>query len=58
MEGPTCCDRSWRGEQNRQKLATATNRELAPALISSLDNQFYFMMTGRKRVEAEGGHWS
>ena len=38
------------GEQNRQKLATATNRELAPALISSLDNQFYFMMTGRSEL--------
>ena len=35
------------GEQNRQKLALATNRELAPAAITSLDNQFHFMMTGR-----------
>ena len=35
------------GEQNRQRLAQATSRELSPALITSLDNQLYFMLTGR-----------
>lgn len=38
------------GEQNRQKLAKATSRELVPALINSLDNQLYFMMTGRSEL--------
>ena len=38
------------GEQNWQKLATTTNRELVPALASSLDNQYYFMMTDRSEL--------
>ena len=35
------------GEQNRRKLAQTTSRELTPALVTSLDNQLYFMLTGR-----------
>lgn len=35
------------GEQNRQNLVFASNRELIPALVSSHDNQFYFMLTGQ-----------
>lgn len=35
------------GEQNRRKLAQDTSRELSPALISSVDDQQYFMLTGR-----------
>ena len=38
------------GEQNWQRLAATTNRELAPALASSLDNQYYFMMTDRSET--------
>ena len=35
------------GEINRQGLSAATTRELVPALTASVDNQFYYMMTGR-----------
>ena len=35
------------GEQNRQKLAQSTSRELTPALVTSLDDLRYFMLTGR-----------
>jgi len=35
------------GEINRQELSAATTRELVPALTASVDNQFYYMMTGR-----------
>ena len=35
------------GEQSRQRLTTATTRQLVPALAGSLDDQFYFMVTGR-----------
>ena len=35
------------GERNWQELSLTTNYELLPAIDSSLDNQFYYMMTGR-----------
>ena len=35
------------GERNWQELSISTNYELLPAIGSSLDNQFYYMMTGR-----------
>ena len=35
------------GERNWQELSLSTNYELLPAIGSSLDNQFYYMMTGR-----------
>ena len=35
------------GEVNRQELSAATTRGLVPALTASVDNQFYYMMTGR-----------
>ena len=35
------------GERNWQELSLSTNYELLPSIGSSLDNQFYYMMTGR-----------
>ncbi len=35
------------GERNWQELSLSTNYELLPAIGSSLDNQFYYMVTGR-----------
>ena len=35
------------GERNWQDLSVSTNYELLPAIGSSLDNQFYYLMTGR-----------
>ena len=35
------------GERNWQELSLSTNYELFPAIGSSLDNQFYYMMKGR-----------
>ena len=35
------------GERNWQELSVSTNYELFPAIGSSLDNQFYYIMTGR-----------
>ena len=35
------------GERSWQQLLFSTNRQLLPAISSSLDNQFYYVMTGR-----------
>ena len=35
------------GERNWQELSVSTNYELFPAIGSSLDNQFYYIMTGK-----------
>ena len=35
------------GERNWQELSLFTNYELLPAIASSLDDQFYYVMTGR-----------
>ena len=35
------------GEQNRQQLSVSTTRGLIPALSRSLDDQFYYIATGR-----------
>ena len=40
------------GERNWQELSLSTNYELFPAIGSSLDNQFYYMMTGRSDFRA------
>ena len=40
------------GERNWQELSLSTNYELFPAIGSSLDDQFYYMMTGRSDVRA------
>ena len=37
------------GERNWQELSLSTNYELLPAIGTSLDNQFYYMMTGRSQ---------
>ena len=46
-ERPALLDALLVGERNWQELSLSTNYELLPAIGSSLDNQFYFMMTGR-----------
>ena len=38
------------GERNWQELSLSTNYELLPAIGSTLDNQFYYMMTGRSEL--------
>ena len=46
------------GEQNRHALSLESSRELAPAIISSLDNQRYYILTGRSEfrdTDAEPG---
>ena len=42
------------GEQNRQRLTKTTSRELSPALVTSIDNQLYFMLTGRSENRRGG----
>ena len=44
---PALLDAILAGERNWQELSLSTNYELLPAIGSSLDNQFYYMMTGR-----------
>ena len=44
---PALLDALLVGERNWQELSLSTNYELLPAIETSLDNQFYFMMTGR-----------
>ena len=46
-ERPALLDALLVGERNWQELSLSTNYELLPAIGSSLDNQFCFMMTGR-----------
>ena len=43
------------GERNWQELSLSTNYELLPAIGSSLDNQFYYVMTGRSEFR-DGSH--
>ncbi len=35
------------GEQNRQRINASATRQLIPAVAGSMDDQFYFMVTGR-----------
>ena len=42
------------GEQNRHMLIQATSRELSPALNASMDDQLYFMLTGRSENRRGG----
>ena len=44
---PALLDAILSGERNWQELSLSTSYELLPAIGSSLDNQFYYMMTGR-----------
>lgn len=40
------------GEQSRQRIVQSTSRQLIPSIVDSLDNQFYYMATGRSDVRA------
>ena len=42
------------GERSWQQLLFSTNQKLLPAISSSLDNQFYYMMTGRSEFRDDG----
>ena len=44
---PALLDAILVGERNWQELSLFTNYELLPAIASSLDDQFYYVMTGR-----------
>ena len=46
-ERPALLEALLAGERSWQELSLSTNYELLPAIGSSLDNQFYYMMTGR-----------
>ena len=46
-ERPALLEAILAGERNWQELSLSTNYELLPAIGTSLDNQFYYMMTGR-----------
>ena len=46
-ERPALLEAILAGERNWQELSLSTNYELFPAIGSSLDNQFYYVMTGR-----------
>ena len=46
-ERPSLLEAILVGQRNWQELSLSTNYELFPAISSSLDNQFYYMMTGR-----------
>ena len=46
-ERPALLEALLEGERNWQELSLSTNYELLPAIASSLDNQFYYVMTGR-----------
>ena len=46
-ERPTLLEAILEGERSWQQLLFSTNRKLLPAISSSLDNQFYYVMTGR-----------
>lgn len=41
------------GEESRQRLAAATTRLLVPAIWGSLDDQYYYMLTGRSEARGE-----
>lgn len=41
------------GEESRQRLAAATTRLLVPAIWSSLDDQYYYMLTGRSEARGD-----
>ena len=42
------------GERSWEQLLFSTNQKLLPAISSSLDNQFYYMMTGRSDFRDAG----
>ena len=46
-ERPALLEAILEGERSWQQLLFSTNRKLLPAISSSLDNQFYYVMTGR-----------
>ena len=47
MSGPSLLEAILAGERTWQQLLFSTNQKLLPAISSSLDNQFYYVMTGR-----------
>ena len=55
-ERPALLEAILAGEQSWQQLLFSTNQKLLPAISSSLDNQFYYLMTGRSDFrDAESG---
>ena len=46
-ERPALLEAILAGERSWQQLLFSTNQKLLPAISSSLDNQFYYVMTGR-----------
>ena len=55
-ERPALLDAILIGARNWQALSLSTNYELLPAIGASLDNQFYYVMTGRSEFrDAESG---
>ncbi len=53
-ERPALLEAVLAGERSWQQLLFSTNRKLLPAISSSLDNQFYYMMTGRSDFRDAG----
>ncbi len=43
------------GERSWQQLLFSTNQKLLPAISSSLDNQFYYVMTGKSDFRDDAG---
>ena len=55
-ERPALLEAILAGERSWQQLLFSTNQKLLPAISSSLDNQFYYLMTGRSDFrDAEHG---
>ena len=55
-ERPALLEAILAGERSWQQLLFSTNQKLLPAISSSLDNQFYYVMTGRSDFrDAESG---
>ena len=55
-ERPALLEAILAGERSWQQLLFSTNQKLLPAISSSLDNQFYYVMTGRSEFrDAESG---
>ena len=53
-ERPALLEAVLAGERSWQQLLFSTNQKLLPAISSSLDNQFYYMMTGRSDFRDAG----
>ena len=53
-ERPALLEAILAGERSWQQLLFSTNQKLLPAISSSLDNQFYYVMTGRSDFRDAG----